>query len=336
MESEKDKRQQAGKFEDSDVLYREILAGVSRSFYLTLKWMPAKVRKQLSLAYLLARATDTVADAEDRPAEIRVPVLQQMQAAIQEVSPERAARIDFHPVLDSTLPNPGERELLSKFSVCVGLMQEFDEQDQTLIREVLATITGGQIEDIEFFSHTSPTSHTSGVRCLADTNALDRYTYQVAGSVGEFWTKLCLRHFPTYSPVLPEDLIRLGIHFGKALQLTNILRDLPEDLTRGRCYFPESEMGVVPATSSDIPARVFQFHRKVAYGYFSDACIYTASLNSFRMRFACYLPILLGKATLDLLGEIPPEEKIKVPRSEVRGMLCKAVLGAIFPRRILR
>ena len=42
----------------------ELLKGTSRSFYLTLKVLPKKVRRQIGLAYLLARLADTIADSK--------------------------------------------------------------------------------------------------------------------------------------------------------------------------------------------------------------------------------------------------------------------------------
>ena len=39
-----------------------LLKSVSRSFHLTLRVLPAAIRPQIGLAYLLARATDTVAE----------------------------------------------------------------------------------------------------------------------------------------------------------------------------------------------------------------------------------------------------------------------------------
>ena len=41
-------------------LFRDILKGVSRSFYLTLRVLPAELREPIVLAYLLARAADTL------------------------------------------------------------------------------------------------------------------------------------------------------------------------------------------------------------------------------------------------------------------------------------
>jgi len=42
----------------------DLLKATSRSFYLTLRVLPAAVRSQIGLAYLLARTTDTIADTE--------------------------------------------------------------------------------------------------------------------------------------------------------------------------------------------------------------------------------------------------------------------------------
>ena len=55
----------------------KLLEGVSRSFYLTLKALPHGVREPLSLAYLLARAADTMADTAQVPTAVRSECLRQ-------------------------------------------------------------------------------------------------------------------------------------------------------------------------------------------------------------------------------------------------------------------
>ena len=47
-----------------------LLRDVSRSFYKTLAILPGSIRPQISLAYLLARTTDTIADTEIVPVEL--------------------------------------------------------------------------------------------------------------------------------------------------------------------------------------------------------------------------------------------------------------------------
>ncbi|MFM8358454.1 MAG: squalene/phytoene synthase family protein, partial [Verrucomicrobiota bacterium] len=52
-------------------LLTSLLRDVSRSFYLTLWILPSSVRRPIGLAYLLARATDTIADTALLPAAER-------------------------------------------------------------------------------------------------------------------------------------------------------------------------------------------------------------------------------------------------------------------------
>lgn len=63
-----------------------------------------------------------------------------------------------------------------------------------------------------------------------DLNTLDLYCDRVASAVG----RLSVRAFGDDS----DTADRVAHHLGRALQLTNILRDLPEDAARGRLYLP--------------------------------------------------------------------------------------------------
>src|SRR5262249_8256140 len=64
------------------VLLGPLLRQVSRSFHLTLKALPASVRDQIGLGYLLARATDTIADTDVLPLEERLSALDRLRSLI--------------------------------------------------------------------------------------------------------------------------------------------------------------------------------------------------------------------------------------------------------------
>ncbi len=66
---------------------------------------------------------------------------------------------------------------------------------------------------------------------IADIDELLRYCYRVAGAVG-----LLVAPIAGYRGG-PETL-RSAVALGNAMQLTNVLRDVGEDLCRGRCYLP--------------------------------------------------------------------------------------------------
>ena len=67
----------------------DLLKATSRSFYLTLRVLPAAVRPQIGLAYLLARTTDTIADTELVPLEQRLDALKRLRERILAHPPRR-------------------------------------------------------------------------------------------------------------------------------------------------------------------------------------------------------------------------------------------------------
>jgi squalene synthase HpnD len=76
-----------------------------------------------------------------------------------------------------------------------------------------------------------------------DLATLDLYCDRVASAVG----RLSVRVFG-----LPrEDGIELAHHLGRALQLTNILRDIDEDAAIGRLYLPMEGLKQAGITSTD-------------------------------------------------------------------------------------
>jgi farnesyl-diphosphate farnesyltransferase len=120
--------------------------------------------------------------------------------------------------------------------------------------------------------------------------------------VGEFWTDLCGKKLPGFARRPPGEMNALGIHFGKGLQLVNILRDRQADATLGRVYVPPERLAETVA---------------LAKKYLADAEQYTKAISGRRLRAACALPFLMGRETLDLIEEFPEAPKVKISRSRV-------------------
>ena len=80
----------------------------------------------------------------------------------------------------------------------------------------------------------------------ADLDALRVYTYRAAGVVGRWLTELHGERDPW--------MLDRATALGEAMQLTNILRDVGEDLARGRLYLPETELQRFGIRVSDIGA----------------------------------------------------------------------------------
>src|ERR1700677_146430 len=67
-----------------------LLKGVSRSFYLTLRVLPAGMRDPISLGYLLARAADTIADTSLIPPGQRLELLLSLRGQVNGAPDEGA------------------------------------------------------------------------------------------------------------------------------------------------------------------------------------------------------------------------------------------------------
>ena len=310
-----------------------LLASVSRTFYLTIRILPRKIRSPVALAYLLARASDTIADSSDAPADVRLRHLARFAECVSHG--ETAHLAEIATALSS--PHPGERTLLASLAGCIERLATLPPFDRAAVQEALALIIRGQTLDLERFS--GPEKITA----LPDAAALEEYTYLVAGSVGEFWTRLCAHHLPRYSHLPMVTLEPLARDFGKALQLVNILRDLPADLATGRCYLPADELAAAggnPAALDPSAVRpIFRRWHARAAELLEAGRRYIVAIRPARIRAGCFIPWHLAIRTLALLETDPPLEatgRIKVSRAVVRHSMLLALVAAFSNRPLQR
>src|SRR5207244_3936827 len=163
---------------------------------------------------------------------------------------------------------------------------------------------------------------------------LNEYTYLVAGSAGEFWTRLCFRHLPKFTTRPETEMLDLAKAYGAGLQLINILRDAGADLRAGRCYFPDEELYAAAMGPSQIlrePERfqpIYRKWREKAERGIAAGVKYADAIRNRRVRIATVLPALIGARTLMLLrgaGATALRRHIKVPRKEVRGIVLSLI-----------
>jgi farnesyl-diphosphate farnesyltransferase len=329
---------------DAEALLADLSRGVSRSFHLTLRVLPRKVRSQIGLAYLLARASDTIADTELVPVDQRLNTLDQFRefiAARTATPPGLEAFLECAPGRrhDAAAPSPGapspsELLLLRHVEDVVSALRALSATDQALVRSVLDTITSGQALDLQRFAH----ARIGEMRCLGTRDELEDYIYRVAGCVGEFWTRICRSHLFPRAPVDEHFLLENGVRFGKGLQLINILRDLPTDLRAGRCYLPETELRAFALQAGDLLSPdseqrfrpLYDGYRRTALDHLDAGWSYTNHIprSSVRVRLACAWPLLIGRRTLELLGDVPilgGRPTVKISRKQLRMILLKSV-----------
>ena len=298
-------------------LERDVLKGVSRSFYLSLRLLPAPMRRPAGIAYLLARTSDTIADSAAIPAAERLGLLDDFSRQIcgnDNPAPFPTALVD-------ATPDPREKLLLECHEEIMAALDALDAAAISLIRDVIGTIISGQKMDLERFG-----DHELGkVISLGNADELEDYTWRVAGCVGEFWTKLGFETLGEhYSQCDPVKLISDGIEYGKGLQLVNILRDLPKDMREGRCYLP-----VVDTNERDELMACFTKWHGIAFGRMASGLEYSSKLCSKRLRVASALPALIAKETLSLMEGVSYDQLeagIRIPRRQVYSLMLGAFL----------
>ena len=149
-----------------------------------------------------------------------------------------------------------------------------------------------------------------------DRATLDLYCDRVACAVG----RLSVRVFG-----MERDAgLALAHHLGRALQLTNILRDLDEDAGIGRLYLPREELQASGITATD-PAAVVA-HPAIAKPCAAMVAVAQAEFQKSSAimaqspRRVVRAPRIMGEAYRLILerliarGFAPPREPIHLPR----------------------
>ena len=309
-------------------LQTALLRSVSRSFYLSIRFLPVQLREPIALAYLLARATDSVADMTQISKLMRIETLNMLSNGIQG-NASREVVVDLIASFVPLQTNDSERRLLEALSDCLAWLDQIEQADRTDIRVVLEKITRGQMLDVQRFDNPQE------IRALGTAADLDEYTYLVAGCVGEFWTRLCFRHVRNFANLSEDQMLALGKRYGMALQLINVLRDAGSDLRTGRCYFPEFELNQEQLAPSQILPEherfqpIYRAWLQKAKSGLEPGMQYARAIQNCRVRGATVLPALIGARTLALLDEAGVsvlQRTVKVPRREVRAMILSLAI----------
>jgi len=314
----------------------QLLASVSRSFYLTLKALPKELREPISLAYLLARTADTIADTASVPGSIRIECLNDFETLVQSNSAETKKRLTTRIVTDfvSRQADEAERRLMERFSDGLNWLSTMRGAPLAAIQQVLQRIIHGQRLDIQRF----PADGT--LRCLSTEDELDEYTWLVAGCVGEFWTEMCAIEKPGSfdTSITTEQMKIWGARFGKGLQLINILRDLGEDLRDGRCYLPGfTAEGVQRDNRILQPA--WQQWLSTCRAHLDCGLSYIKNVTDGKLRYATSLPLLIGVKTLARMEKTSWETMlngVKVSRLDITVILAEAAVACRSSERVER
>lgn len=295
----------------------QLLASVSRSFYLTLKALPKELREPISLAYLLARTADTIADTALVSAAVRLDCLERYRALVRGDGDAQSLANTLLTQFCTQQSDDAERRLMGKFADGIAWLRTMQPVPLAAIQSVLEHIIDGQMLDIRRFPA------DGRLRSLASAEELDEYTWLVAGCVGEFWTQLCASELPSsLDPgVTTPQMQEWGARMGKGLQLINILRDIGEDTRDGRCY--------LPCKPEDIQTE-WSLWLQTCTEHLECGLRYVQHVTHTKLRYATALPLLLGIQTVAKMRSTPWEkiqQGVKISRLDVASILAQAAIA---------
>ncbi len=225
---------------------RELLPEVSRTYALNIPVLPEPLDGVVTVAYLLCRIADALEDEAQGGVPERVALLSELSELVALVpqDSDRAGRFaeQAGEALRASAP-PAEMKLVRSTAAVLEALEVFPAWVRPHVARCVEVMTRGMSESVAALDGRPPAG-------LASLKATLDYCYYVAGVVGEMLTDLFVDYAPTVRGV-GEALRPRSSAFGRALQLTNILKDIRVDLERGSCWLPRDRMeahGLTPAT----------------------------------------------------------------------------------------
>ena len=315
----------------SDLAYqREILEGVARTFALTIAQLPSNLSEAVGNAYLLCRIADTI---EDEPAL----TLEQKAAFSKRLVEILAGRDDplpfareLGPLLSSSTSDR-EANLVANTPRVIHITRRLTPAQRHAILRCVRIMSRGMVE---FQRNAS----TGGLKDLAQ---LDRYCYHVAGVVGETLTTLFCDHSEEIEK-RREHLMPLSVSFGQGLQMINILKDMWEDRSRGRCWLPRDlfratgiELRSLSPETAD-PGFVEGLLELVAVArnHLANGLRFVLSLPTHEtgIRRSCLWPLAIAVLTLRRIGRKPTFRSGREVTVSRRGVWAAAILTGVLVR----
>ena len=204
----------------------------ARTLYLSAKVMPRRQREVFTVAYLLCRIADTIADTRVLPIKDRVYFIQNYPALVENQDKELLAK---YLALNLKTDKQFEKEiiLLENLPLCLSAYQTLDKREKTDVLEVVTAVSHAMEWDLTYFSDEDSPYLIKAVPGVKDT---ENYCAAMGGAPGVFWAKLLLQGRKN------EKLINQARQIGQALQITNILKDIASDIKIGRIYLPITDL----------------------------------------------------------------------------------------------
>ncbi len=320
---------------DNLVYCRQVLPKVSRTFALGIDILRDPLRDAVCVSYLICRILDTIEDTTTLPVGDRIKLLERAGGELTDPDRwEECSRVVRQRFEKADFTDP-DHDLCRN---CGRVLEVFHSFPAPIREAVIIPVR----EMAEGMAETVQRELDDGGLWLDTIEDLQQYCYYVAGTVGNMLTNLFSLDRDSITDEVSNRLRHYGPRFGLGLQLTNIIKGVTDDNSRGVSYLPRrliEEAGITLPELLEQPddPRGRQLISKLvslALSSLDDALEYTLSIPSSEtdLRLFCALPLILAVRTLSLATSstaVFGEKALKISRVEVTTIYLrlKAISG---------
>ena len=309
----------------------DILPDVSRTFAISIRFLPGTLGTAVNTAYLLCRIADTIEDDNSTPPARRAELLEAFMGTFT----DRESADAFPSLATGLKGDAAHLRLVMHADLVLVLFRTLPPRTRDRVAHWVREMGRGMAK----FVRTYPT----GIR-IQTLAEYKEYCYYVAGTVGCMLTELWHEHAPSVGKREFERLWLKCRTFGEALQTVNILKDIAWDAQHeNSIYIPARDLEQQGSGHATLlsPAHVERNQKAVesfielARTDLDDALEYTLMIprRAFRIRAFCVLPLLFAYATLRDLSRsramLTVGGQVKISRREVKALMVVGVLSLL-------
>lgn len=315
-----------------------ILPGVSRTFAISIRFLPGTLGRAVLTSYLLCRIADTIEDDGTTPPERRGELLEEFLRTLD----DREAADAFPAQAAGLRGDAAHLDLVRRADLVLVLHRTLPTRTRERVAHWVREMGRGMAKFVR--------NYPGGIR-IQTLAEYKEYCYYVAGTVGCLLTELWHEHARAVGKREFERLWAKCQAFGEALQTVNILKDIAWDAQHeNSIYIPAHDLAAQGSGHDTLlsPSHLEQNHKAVVHFIelartdLDDALEYILLIprRAIAIRAFCVLPLLFAYATLrDLTTSramLTVGGQVKISRREVRSLMVFGVLALLSNRALRR
>jgi farnesyl-diphosphate farnesyltransferase len=303
------------------MIFSEMLEKVSRTFALSIRYLPKALRQPVGLSYLLYRVSDCLEDHSELLAERKIALLQEWNCVLQGNTPP----LEFvRNIADLDRRDPEIFVAQHAPDLIAALADVPVDLREPIISRVSESTLG-----MAHWQEQGP--------IIATLKDMDDYMHYVAGLVGYLMTDL-FSWYSSHFRTRKEELLPMSREIGLGLQTVNVIRGLRKDYQRGWVFVPQEMLNAagidqdqffLPEFEDRALGVVNQLIDK-AEAHLQYGLAYISALRwwDHRVRLACIWPLCFALKTLSVSRNNVDvlRDEVKISRGDVKSIMRRTVL----------